>query len=109
MITNKTRNRERRTRKQKQYPDGAPLGIHDKNGAALCVGDFIRLHSPMSGHRYGRLSGDIKRRTVTLDLPRWESKNIPLDDGMKQHITKLTAVEAEAQRCKWYWYYYERA
>ena len=95
------RERQYRTPKPRTVPNGTPLGIHDCNGAELCMGDFVMLlATPYRGERGGRIN-ELEKRTVRVGLWRYESHPIPLDDGKRMHVRKMTEAEAEKYR-EWY-------
>ena len=96
------RNREYRTKKPVNIPLGTPLGIHDYNGAELRMGDFVTLlETPYYGERKGRIDEVAEKRFVRVALPNWYCHYLPLDDGAKMRIHKMTDEEIKPW-LEWY-------
>lgn len=85
----KSRNRENRTKTPVRVPVGAPLGIHDCEGRELCMGDHILfLPTTYYGERDGVIDG-IEARRVTVAMPRFETRYLPLDDGARMRVRRI--------------------
>ena len=77
---------------------GTPLGIHDKNGVELCVGDIIRYDKEECIILYGY---DVNMYQALLTRSQWYGDNkydansygkaydIHLDDGARMEIELL--------------------
>lgn len=84
---------------------GKPLGIHDKNGEEICVGDVVIKTLPKCEYKGRILYNDTcKKYEIFLEYSMWygddplnpdcygKSVHISMDDGEKPNLVRLSSA-----------------